>query len=77
MTCNKCKKQYTVQTTDQFMQEHLYKHFKSERHLDFHGNVSVISIDKTDGFNPSKRETYWMRTLKTIALYGLNVENGV
>ena len=74
MTCNKCKKQYTVQTTDQFMQEHLYKHFKSEGHLDFHGNVFLISID---GFNPSKRETYWMRTLKTIAPYGLNVENGV
>ena len=100
MTCNKCKKQYTGQTKDQFrnrwnnyksksrssdrgeqcMQEHLYKHFESEHYSGFHDDVSVIIIDKTDktgGSNPTKKETYWMQTLKTIAHYGLNVENGV
>ena len=59
------------------MQEHLYKHFQSERHSGFCEDVSVILIDKTDGSNPTKRETHWMRTLKTIVPYGLNVDNGV
>ena len=59
------------------MQEHLCKHFESERHLGFRDKVSVLLTDKADGSNLTKRETYWMRTLKTIALYGLNVENGV
>ena len=77
MICNKCKKQYSGQTTDQFgsrcihyksksrssdrgkqcMQEHLYKHFESEHHSGFREDVSVILIDKTDGSNPTKRET--------------------
>ena len=97
MTCNKCKKQYTGQTRDQFrsrwnnyksksrsfdrieqcMREHLYKHFESEHHSGFRDDVSVLLVDNNDGSNPNKRETYWMRTLKTIAPYGLNVENGV
>ena len=96
-TCNKCKKQYTGQTTDhlrsrgnncksksrsfdrgeQCMQEHLYKYFESELHSGFPDEFSVILIGKTYGSNPTKRETYWMRTLKTIAPNGLNVENGV
>ena len=59
------------------MQEHLYKHFESESHSGFRDCVSVIFIDKTDRSNTTKRETYRMRTLKTIAPYGLNVKNGV
>ena len=59
------------------MQQHLHKHRESEHHSGFHDDVSIILIDKTDGSNPTKRETNWMRTLKTIAPYGLNVENGV
>ena len=34
-------------------------------------------IDKTDGFQPKKRENYCMRTLKTLSPLGLNVENAV
>ena len=59
------------------MQEHLYKHFEIECHSGFRDDISVILIDKTDGSNPTKRETYWMCTLKTIALYCLNIEDGV
>ena len=59
------------------MQEDLHKHLESERRSGFREDGSVILIDKTDGSNPTKRETYWMRTLKTIAPYGLNVVNGV
>ena len=93
LTCNKCKKQYTGQTTDNFcgrwnnyksksksfkrgeksIQEHLYKHFESEVHTEFLDDVSITLIDKKDGFNPTKRENYWMRTLKTYAPYDLNV----
>ena len=57
------------------MQENLYKHFESEGHTEFLDNVSITLIDKTDGSNPSKRENYWMRTLKTFAPYGLNVKD--
>ena len=97
LTCNKCKKQYTGQTTDNFrgrsnnykskcksfkrgekcMQEHLYKHFESEGHTDFLDDVSITLIDTADGFNPTKRENYWMRTLKTFPPYGLNVEDSI
>ena len=59
------------------MQEHLYKHFESECHSGFCDDVSAILIDKTDGSNANKREIYWMQTLKTIAPYSLNFENGV
>ena len=61
---------------EQCMQEHLYKDFESECHSGFRNDVYVILIDKTDGSNPTLTEIYWMRTLKTIAPYGLNVENG-
>ena len=59
------------------MQQHLYEHFYSESHNGFLGNVSISLIDKTDGFQPKKRESYWMRTLKTVAPLGLNIESSV
>ena len=59
------------------MQEHLYKHFESEGHTEFVVDVSVTLIDKTGGSNPTKRKNYWMRTLKTFAPYGLNVEDSI
>ena len=40
-------------------------------------DVSVTLIDKTDGSDPTKRETFWMHMLKTLAPYGLNVKNGI
>ena len=59
------------------MQQHLLEYFYSEDHNGFLGNVSISLIDKIDGFQPKKRENYWMRTLKTLAPLGLNVENAV
>ena len=59
------------------MQEHLFEHFKSEDHSGFLGNVSITLIDKTDGKDPKRRENYWMRTLKTYAPFGLNIEDSV
>ena len=53
------------------MQEHLFEHFKSEGYSGFLGNVSITLIDKTDGKDPKRRENYWMRALKTYALFDL------
>ena len=59
------------------MQEHLYKHFESERRTEILDDISITLIDKTDGSDPTKRENYWMQTLKTFAPYGLNVEDSI
>ena len=39
------------------MQENLQKHFESEHHSGFRDGFSAILIYKTDGSNPTKRET--------------------
>ena len=36
--------------------------------------IYMYNIYKTDPSDPHKREYYWMRTLKTIAPFGLNIE---
>ena len=87
-TCNKCKKQYTGQTTDNFrgrwnkslkveVLKGENKYFESEGHTEILDDVSITLIDKTDGSNPTKSENYWMRTLKTYASYGLNVVDSI
>ena len=38
---------------------------------------NVNYSDKTDGSDPTKRETFQMHTLKTLAPYRINVENGI
>ena len=52
--------------------KYLYSHFESEWHNGFLENVSITLIAKTDESDPTKRETFWMHTLKTLAPYGLN-----
>ena len=47
-----------------------------EGHTEFL-DVSITLIDKTDGSNPTKRENYWMQTLKAFAPDGLNVADSV
>ena len=59
------------------MQEHLYKYFESKRRTEILDDISITLIDKTDGSDPTKRENYWMQTLKTFAPYGLNVEDSI
>ena len=56
---NDCKsKSGSFDRGEQYIQEHLYKHFESKSHADFRDDVSVILIDKTDGSKPTKKETY-------------------
>ena len=89
LKCKVWEKQHVGETTSTFrfrwknykdndrsencMRQHLYEYFNSEGHNGFLGNVFVGLIDKTDGFQPKKRGTYWMRTLKTLPALGPNV----
>ena len=59
------------------MQERLFEDFKSEGHSGFLGNFSVTLVDNTDGKDPKRRENYWMKTLKTYAPFGRNIEDSV
>ena len=71
---NNCKsKSKGFKRGEKCIEKHLYNHFKDEGHTEFLGDVSIALIDKTDGSNPTKRENYWMRNLKTFTPYGLNV----
>ena len=59
------------------MQEHLFEHFYEEGHHSSLGDVSITLIHKTDPSSPLQRENYWRSTLKTMASWGLNVEDSI
>ena len=59
---------------EEIKQKSLHEHFLSDSHQSFEEDVSICLIDKTDPSDPHKREYYWMRTLKTIAPFGLNTK---
>ena len=59
------------------MQEHIFKYFNCEGHTGFSENVSVTFIDRTDSQNPEKWKNYWIRALKTMVPWGLNILNSV
>ena len=59
---------------EEIKQKSLHEHFLSDSHQSFEEDVSISLIDKTDPSDPHKREYYWLRTLKTIAPFGLNTE---
>ena len=56
-------------------QKLLQSHFLRDDHKIFLEDVTVRLIDKTQGSGPTKQEYYKMRTLKTLYLDGLNIEN--
>ena len=57
------------------MQQHFFEDFSEEGHHSFLEDVSIILIDKTDPSDPLQRENYWRSTLKTMAPWGMNVED--
>ena len=59
------------------MQQHLFKHICTSGHSGFLYDVSIKFIDKTDPSNPCKWEDYWGRILKTMAPFGLNIEESI
>ena len=56
------------------MEENLNEHFYSDGHNGFLKDVTITSIDNIDGRDLKNRENYWMRTLKTLAPDGLDIE---
>ena len=59
------------------MQVNLYEHFYTDGHSGFFEDVEITLINKTYGRNPKSRESYWMRTLKTLTPNGLKIEDCV
>ena len=55
-------------------QKFLQNHFLQDDHHRFLEDVEVTLIDKTQTSDPTKKEYYWMRTLKTLFPDGLNLE---
>ena len=59
------------------MQEHLLGIFSSPGCNGFVNDVSITFIDKTDSSDPLKWEDYKRRTLKTMAPFGLSIEDSI
>ena len=55
------------------MQPLLFEHFSSNNHNGFLEDCSITLIDKSDGSDPTRREEYWRRVLKTVIPDELNV----
>ena len=55
-------------------QNYLHEHFLRVGHQGFEEVVSICLVDKTVPSDLDNRQYYWMRTLKTIATFGLNIE---
>ena len=51
---------------EEHMQPLIFEHFSSNDHNGFLEDYSITLIDKTDGPNPTRREEYWRRILKTV-----------
>ena len=51
------------------------KSFLQRDHQGFLKDVEVWLIDKTQASDPTKREFYWMRALRTLYPDGLNIES--
>ena len=56
-------------------QKFLQSYFLQRDHQGFLKDVEVRLIDKTQASDPTKREFYWIRTLRTLYPDGLNIES--
>ena len=54
------------------MQGDLFEHSASHGHNGFLKDCTITLIDMTDGRDPTRREEYCRRVLKTVSAYGLN-----
>ena len=54
------------------MQPLVLEHFSSNDHNGFLEDCSITLTDKTDGSDPTTREEYSRKVLKTVTPYGLN-----
>ena len=60
---------------EEHMKPELFEHFAADSHSCFLTDCSITLIGKTDGSDPTRREEYWRKVLKTVAQYGLNTFN--
>ena len=54
------------------MQPLVFEHFSSNDCNGFLEDCSITLFDKTDGFDPTRREEYWRRVLSSVTPDGLN-----
>ena len=54
------------------MQPELFEHIATEHYNCFLTDGSITLTDRTDDSDPTRREEYWRKVLKTAAPYGLN-----
>ena len=52
------------------MQADLFQNFTSHGHNGFLKDCTITLNDKTDGKDPTRREEYWRRVMKTVSPYG-------
>ena len=87
MSCKVCGKQYVGSATERFRfrwnnykscqrkaEKYFYDHFLSEGRNGLINDTEIVFIDKTEPSDPTRREEFWRNKLKTLAPYGLNVE---
>ena len=55
-------------------QKYLHEHFLQDDHYRFLNDTQITLIYKTQPSDPTKREHFWMRTLKTYYICDLNTE---
>ena len=60
---------------EEHMQQELFQHFAAINYNCFLTHCSITLIDKTDCSDPTRREEYWRKVLKTVATYVLNILN--
>ena len=70
--CKECERKFFW--GEEIKQKSLNEHFLRDGHQSFEEDVSLCLIDKTDPFDPYKREYYWMKTLQTVIPFGLDTE---
>ena len=57
---------------EEIKQKFLHEHFLKDEHHGFEKDVSICLNDERQSSGLHKRGYYWMRTLKTLAPFGLN-----
>ena len=55
-------------------QSFFHQQFLSEGHHGLVTNCEITLTDKTDSSDPTRREYFWIRLLKTYYRLGLNIE---
>ena len=58
------------------IQNYFHQHFLSDGHNGSMNGWEIIFIDRTDSSDPTRKKFVWMRVRKTMAPFGLNVDEG-